>query len=120
MRGLENCRQHSFSNLENVVGRYERRFNIYLGKLWLPVRAQIFVTKTFGDLKILLHAGYHEQLFVLLRCLWQRIKLSGHDSAWNQKIACAFRRALGKNWCFNFDEPLAIETIARRLCDPMT
>src|SRR6266480_4371292 len=69
VRFFENCREHSFSNLENVIGRCERRFNIYLGKLRLPVGSQVFVTKTFGNLKILLHAGYHEQLFILLRCL---------------------------------------------------
>src|SRR5207247_5780897 len=120
MRSLENCRQHSFSNLENVVGRYERRFYIYLGKLRLPVRAQILITKTFGDLKIFLHAGYHEQLFVLLWRLRQRVKLSGGDAARHQKIACAFRRAFGKDWRFHFHISPAVEVIARRLRNPMT
>ena len=99
--------------------RDERSFDVNLGKLRLPVGTQIFVTKTFRDLKVLLHTGYHEQLFVLLRRLRQCIKLSGGDPAWYQKIACAFRRAFGKNWCFHFDKALDVEIIARRLRDPM-
>jgi hypothetical protein len=42
----------------------------------LPVGAQIFVAKTFCDLKIFFHACDHEQLFVLLRRLRQRVKSS--------------------------------------------
>ena len=119
-RGLEDRRQHSFGNLENVVGRDERRFDIDLGKLRLPVGAQIFVTETFGNLKIFLHAGDHQQLFVLLWRLWQRVKLSGHEPAGHQKIACAFRSTLGKNWCFHFHKPLAVKKIARRVRNPVT
>src|SRR5438067_9864597 len=46
--------------------------------------------------------------------------LSGRDSTRDQKIARALRRALGKNWCFHFDKPLAVEVIASRFCGPMT
>ena len=82
-RGFENRRQHSFGNRENVVRRDERRFDVDLCELGLPVSPQIFITKTFRDLKILFHARDHEQLLVLLGRLRQRIKLSLHNSARN-------------------------------------
>ena len=114
-RGFEDGSEHSFRNRENVVRRYERSFNIDLRKFRLPVRTQIFVAKTFRDLEIFFHARHHEELFVLLRRLRQRVEFSGRDSARHQKIARAFRRAFGKNRRLNLDVALAVEIIARRL-----
>src|SRR5439155_24963355 len=88
--GLENRREHPFGHRENVVRCYERSFDVDLRKLRLPVRAQILVPKTFCDLEISFDAGHHEQLFVLLGRLWQRVKFSRRQSAWYQKIARAF------------------------------
>ncbi len=118
-RCLENRRQHSFGNGEDVLRHDERRFNVDLRKLRLAVGAQIFVAETFRDLKILFHASDHEELFVLLRRLRQRVEFSRRDPARHQKIARAFRRALGKNGRFDFDKALAVEVIARRLCRAM-
>ena len=86
----------------------------------MPVGAQIFVAKAFRDLKILFHARDHEQLFVLLRRLREGVKFSRRDSAWNQKVTRAFRRALGKNGRFDLNVPLAVEIVARRLRHAMT
>src|SRR5262249_53891897 len=49
---LKNGGQHSLGDGENVVRRNERCFDVDLRELRLPVGAQIFVTKTFRDLKI--------------------------------------------------------------------
>src|SRR5207302_4845449 len=49
---FENRREHSFSEREDVVRCYERRFDVDLGKLRLPIGPQILVAKTFRDLKI--------------------------------------------------------------------
>src|SRR5438046_2835296 len=117
--GLEDRSEHSFGDAEDVVGRDERRFDVDLRKLRLPVGAQIFVAKTFCDLKIFFNARDHEQLFVLLRRLRQRVKSSRRDSARHQKVTRAFRRTLGQNRRFNFHEPLAVEIIARCLRYPM-
>ena len=92
-RSLENRREHSFGYRENVLRRYKRRFDVDLRKFRLSIGPQIFVAKTFRDLKIFLHAGYHKQLFVLLRRLGQRIKFSRCPPARHQKVARAFRRA---------------------------
>src|SRR2546426_6871791 len=56
--GLEDRPKHSFSDRENVIRRDERRFDIYLSELRLPVRAQVFVAKTSRDLKIFFYARY--------------------------------------------------------------
>src|SRR5207237_5822470 len=86
----------------------------------LAVGPQIFVAKTFRDLKIFLYACDHEQLFVLLRRLREGVKFSGRDPARHQKVARAFRRALGENGRFDLDVPLAVEIVARRLRHAMT
>src|SRR4030095_11548027 len=65
-RRLEDCREHSFSDRENILWCDERCFDVDLCKFRLPVCEQIFVAKTFCDLKIFFHTGDHQQLFVLL------------------------------------------------------
>jgi hypothetical protein len=119
-RGFEDRREHSFGDRKNVLRRDERRFDVDLRKLRLPVRAQIFVTETFCDLKIFFHACNHQQLLVLLGRLRQRIKFPRRNSAWHQEVPRTFRRAFGQNRSFNFHEALAVEVIARRFCGPVT
>src|SRR5207248_4313476 len=72
-RSLKNLGQHSFGQHENVVGLDKGRFDIDLGKFRLPLSAQVFVAKTFRDLKIFLHSCHHEELFVLLGRLRKRV-----------------------------------------------
>src|SRR5438105_14189395 len=75
-RSLKNCRQHSLDQRINVVRCDKGRFNIDLGELWLAIGSQIFIAKCFRDLEIFFDPGNHQQLFVLLRRLWQRVKFS--------------------------------------------
>ena len=119
-RRLENRGEHSFGQRVNIVRRDERRFDVDLGEFRLAIGAQIFVAKTFCDLKIFFHPGDHEQLLVLLRRLRQRVKFPRRQPAGNEKIARAFRRALRKNRRFDFEETLRVEIIARRFGDAMT
>ena len=93
------------------------RFDIDLGEFRLPIGAQIFVAETFRDLEIFFDSGDHEQLLVLLRRLRQRVKFSRRESAGHEEVARAFRRALGKNRRFDFDEALLVEIIAGRFGD---
>src|SRR4029079_5078366 len=82
--------------------------------------AQIFVSKTFGDLEIFFHSGHHEQLLVLLGRLGQSVKFPRGQSAWDEKIACPFWSAFGKNGRFNFDEALRVEVVTSRLSGLVT
>src|SRR5207248_2170199 len=88
--------------------------------LRLPISAQIFVPKTFRDLKIFFDAGNLKELLVLLGRLGQRVKFSRHQSARDQEIARAFRRALGQNRRLDFEITLRIEKIARRFRSTVT
>ena len=116
-RGLEDRSKHSFRDRENIVGGDEGRFDVDLRELRLPVRPQIFVAKASRDLEIFFYASDHEQLFVLLRRLRERIKFAGRQTARHQKVARAFRRTLRQNRRLDFDVALRIEIIARRFCN---
>src|SRR5262249_25412817 len=82
--GLENRRQHSFGQSKDVRRHDERRLNVDLGEFRLPIRAKIFIAKTFRDLEIFLHARDLKQLLVLLGGLREGIKFPGSQAAWDQ------------------------------------
>ena len=90
----------------NIVRCNERCFDVDLGKLRLAIGPQIFIAKRFRDLKIFLHPGDHEELLVLLWCLWQRIKFPRQQPAGNQKVASAFRGAFAQNRRLDFKKSL--------------
>ena len=48
---------------------HKRHLNVYLGKLGLAVGPEVFIPETLYNLKVAVHAGYHEQLLVGLRTL---------------------------------------------------
>ena len=56
-RRLENRGQHSFGQRENIRRFDERSFDVDLGELRLAIGAEIFVAKTFRDLKIFFDAA---------------------------------------------------------------
>ena len=116
---LEHGGQHALDQRDDVVRRDEARFNIHLGKLQLPVGAQVFVAEALGDLKIFLQARDHEQLFVLLRGLRQRVERSGLQARRHEKIARPLGRALGKDGRLDFEEPGVVEVIAHGFDDAM-
>ena len=58
-----------------------------------PVRARVLVAEAWRDLKVPIETRNHIQLFELLGCLWKRVKLSGMQPAWDQKIASALWRS---------------------------
>ncbi len=118
-RRLEDRRQHSLDQSEDVLRLDERRFDVDLRELRLAIGAQIFVAKAFRDLKIFLDPADHEELLVLLRRLRERVELARREATRDEEIARAFRRALRKNRRLDFDEALLVEIIARRLGDAM-
>src|SRR5262245_11958918 len=56
--------QHGLDYCEHVVLRDERRLDVDLRELGLPVEAQILVAKAPRQLKVAVESGDHEQLFV--------------------------------------------------------
>ena len=116
---LENCRQHSLGQRINIVRCDERRFNVDLRKLRLAIGSQIFIAKRFRDLKIFFHSGDHEELLVLLWCLWQGVKFSRQQSAGNEKVTRPFRCAFAQNRRLDFKKSLRIQILASGLSDPV-
>src|SRR6218665_1027435 len=95
---------HSFENFQNVFLFYKRHFAVNLGKFWLTVCTQIFVTETFYDLEISIHSTNHQELFESLWRLWQCIKLSLIHSTWYYEISRSFWRRFYQNWSFYLNE----------------
>ena len=61
--------------LDVVLGD-ERRLDVELGELELPVGAQVLVAQAPGDLEVAVHARHHEQLLGDLRALGQHVELA--------------------------------------------
>ena len=76
------------------------------------VRPWVFITKTRCDLEIAVKARHHDQLFELLWCLGQRIKLARMQAARHQKITGTFGAAGGDDRGLKFVEPLIPHPVA--------
>src|SRR6266478_4780050 len=59
---------HFLDNVKNIFLARERHFQVKLRKLRLTVGAQIFIAKTFDDLKIAVESANHQNL---LEDLWR-------------------------------------------------
>jgi hypothetical protein len=74
-----------------LVERSEAHLNIELRELRLSISAEIFVTKTVRDLKVLIEPCDHAQLFEELRRLRQGEELPG----WTRAARCNRERTSG-------------------------
>jgi hypothetical protein len=89
-----------------LIERRKAHLDVELRELRLSIGAQIFVAKTVGDLKVLIEAADHAQLFEELRRLWQCKKLSGLNARRDDVVARAFRRRLNQYRSFDLTETL--------------
>ena len=75
-RFLEHVTDQVFHDLRDLGFVQERSFDIDLGKFRLTVSAQVFVTKTLGQLIVTVEASHHQQLLEQLRRLRQGKELA--------------------------------------------
>jgi hypothetical protein len=75
-RLLPQAREERLQHPVHVLGCNERRFDIDLGELRLPVGPQILVPETAGQLEVPIEPRHHEKLLVELGRLRQRIELA--------------------------------------------
>lgn len=69
----------------------ERHLAVYLIELTaMSVGTRIFITKTRSYLVVLIQSSNHQQLFVLLGCLGERIKFTWIDAARDHIISRTF------------------------------
>ena len=80
--------QYFLTDLEYILLGHEAHLEIQLIELsGRSVCSGILVAEAGRDLKILIEAGSHEQLLILLRCLRQRIEFSFKFSAGNNIVS---------------------------------
>ena len=115
---LENRADHLLIDGHDLRFRGKRHFHINLGKFRLAVRPEIFVTETFCDLVITVHARHHQQLLEQLWRLRQRKKLAFVGAARHQVIAGALRRGPGQDRGFNIQKSPLIEKVANNIGHP--
>src|SRR5205085_10681244 len=97
----------------------ERRFEVDLSALGLPVGAQVFGAEATRDLKVAVEAGHHQQLLVKQRRLRQGVELSRMHPARHDVIARAFGGRVGEDGGFDLQESTLVEKATSGLLQPM-
>ena len=106
---FEQNADHVLHQAGNVILVHEREFHVELGKLRLPVGAQVLVTKTAHDLVVALHSRHHQQLLEQLRRLRQGEERAALGAAGHQVIPRAFRGGPGQHRRFDIEKALVIQ-----------
>ncbi len=104
--GFEGGGQKAFDDSPHRVGLGIGHFQVNLGELGLAIGAKVFVAEAAHDLKILVEAGDHKNLFEHLRRLRQGIETARLDPARDRIVARTFRRGAGHERGFDFEEAL--------------
>src|SRR5690606_24174714 len=97
----------------------ERRLDVELRELGLPVRTQILVAETTRDLVVAVEAGHHQDLLQELRRLRQREEVAGLRAARHEVVARALRRRLRQDRRLDLDEAGLVHETAERPRDPV-
>src|SRR5579862_6940609 len=109
---LESRGEKAFNGFPDALGLRIGHLEIDLRELGLAVGAQVFVAEASDDLKILIKAGNHQDLFEELRRLRQSVEGSGLNTAWNKVVARALRRGAGHEGRFDFEKALGSKIVA--------
>ena len=89
----------------------EAHLQVQLCELRLAVGPQVFVAEATGNLEVLVHAGYHQQLLHLLRRLREGVEIPRLHSAGHQEVPGPLGSALDQNGRFDFQETAGIEEV---------
>ena len=100
-------------------GRDERRLDVDLRELGLPVLTQILVAEAARDLEVAVEAGDHEQLLIELRRLRQRVELARMHAARHEIVARALGRGLREDRRLDLEEAPLAEIPPRHLHQPV-
>jgi hypothetical protein len=107
----KNARKQSLDQTVNLIGRGKTHFHVELGKLRLPIGAQVLIAKTTCDLVVLIQPGNHADLFEDLGRLWQREKFSWLHARGHDVIARALGGRLDQVRRFDLGKPLLIHVL---------
>ena len=95
---LADSMHDEYISTEHILLGSKPHFKVQLIELsGRTIRPCILITEAGSNLEVLIYSGYHQQLLILLRCLWQCIKFSFIVSGRDNIISCSFRRRCAKN-----------------------
>ena len=102
---FKDCRQHFLPDTEYIFLGGKTHLKIQLIKLPRgTVGSGVLIPETGRDLKIFIKSRCHQQLFVLLGRLGQRIKFPFVFSGRHNIISCPLRRGSGKDRCLDLQK----------------
>jgi len=78
----------------------------------MTISPRIFITKTRCNLEIFVNPTDHEELFVLLGCLGECVKLPRIDTRWNKIIPRTFGTWNCENWCLDLEKSLVSKSVS--------
>jgi len=96
---ISSCRGNDISQVE-------------LREFELAVGAQIFIAKTFHDLKVFVQPGDHQDLLENLGAIAATRRIARDAHGWAREIACAFRSRTREHGRFDFDEAHFVHDLA--------
>src|SRR5206468_9909649 len=99
---------------------HERRLDIDLRKLGLPIIPEILVAEAPGDLEIAIEPRDHEELLVDLRGLRQRVELPRMDARRHEVVARPFGGRLREDRRFDLEKAELGQRAPRALEQAMT
>ncbi len=109
---MEEVLGEAFKGLEHILLFDERHLTVDLGEFRLTVGAEVFIAETADNLEVAVHAGHHQELFVLLRGLRQGVELAWVHAGRNDEVAGSFGRGLDKERRLYFEEIEVAEIVA--------
>ena len=109
MSFLDNSLEHGFKQSSDFFLAGKTQLQVHLGKLWLAVAPQVFVTEATNNLIITLETSSHQQLLEHLWALWQRVELIFKDPTRNQEVSSSLRSGLGQIRRLDFQEVQSVQ-----------
>ena len=110
---------HPLRERDDVLTADERRLDVDLGELELPIGAQVLVTEAAGDLEVAVEPRAHEELLVDLRRLWEGVELPRTHPARDEEVARPLRRRLREDRGLELQIPLRTQVLPRGLHQAM-
>ncbi len=104
---FKNPTNNGLDRIKNILLFYKAHLKVELVEIrGRAICARVFVAETRCNLEIFVKTRDHDQLFELLRGLWQCIEFTGVLARWHKEIARSFRRGCRDNRRLIFAEVL--------------
>jgi hypothetical protein len=86
----------------------------------MSIGTRILITETWGNLEIFIESSHHQELFILLRSLWESIELPRVDPRRDQVVTSSLGRRDGKYRSLDLEKSMFDKPIASKMIHPRT